>query len=391
MKQRTNLILIGLLFLLGALSGGAPANAQPATLLGPDLTPQPIALRSFSPDRIEITDAQGNDRALASDDVLRLTFADPTPTRLDDGQALATLRDGQVVIGTLVASGDNEAIRLALSAGGSVDLSLDDLLSIQLQPGAAVPAVEEDDVLLLATGETLVGFVETISETTIGFVVGDADNAIPIPLERIRALAIANKPEPATPAPGKVRAHLTDGSVMLLGQAAIAEQELIGTMTLGGKPTKVALPMTRVAQLELLSGKYRLSPLLQSPMQLVAGGEVFGVAMPPTPHENGGLGLHAPTTVTFELPRGASRVTMRVALDLGEDVPAARRSLAGCEVVVYDGDEAVGGAELGVDEPEHTLTLPVRGRSLRIELKPGVNGPVLDRVRLSDAEVLVSE
>jgi len=376
--------------LLACLAIAPNISAQPATLLGPDLEPKPVALRSLSADKIAITDAQGNDQTLNADAVLRLTFGDSAPPTIEAGYAVATLRDGQVVIGELVASDDEEAIRLSLDAGGTVDLSLDDLLSVQLSPGASVPKVEDDDVLLLATGETLVGFVETIGQASVGFVVGDADDAIPIPLERIKALAIANKPEPAEPAPGLIRARLTDGSALLIADARIESQTLVGQTRLGERATKLSLPIGRVAQIELLAGKHRLVPLLNRPMELVAGGEVFGVAMPPT-MQGDGLRLHAPTTLSFDLPRGANRVTLTAALDLGADVPESRRSLAGCELVLYDGGEAVGGATLTADRGAQTLTLPVTGRSLRVELKPGVNGPVLDRVRLSAAEVLVGQ
>lgn len=383
MKHTLALILAALLFV--------PATrAQPAALLGPDLEPRPVTLRSLSRDKVAITDAQGNDQSLSADEVLRLTFGESASPRIADGNAVATLRDGQVVIGELVASGDDEAIRLSLGAGGAVDLSLDELLSIRLAQDVSVPKVEEDDVLLLATGETLVGFVETIDRASVGFVVGDADDAIPIPLERVKAITLANKPEPPEPAPGLVKASLIDGSTLLLANAKIESQTLIGTSRLGESATKLSLPVGRVAQIEMLSGKHRLSPLLDQPMELIAGGEVFGVAMPPELRDDG-LHLHAPTTLAFELPRGATRVTLTAALNLGADVPEARRSLAGCELVVYDGDEAVGGATLSADRGAQTITLPVTGRSLRVELKPGVNGPVLDRVRLFAAEVLVGE
>ena len=58
--------------------------------------------------------------------------------------------------------------------------------------------MEDDDALLLATGEVLLGFVETVGAKAIGFMSSAMRTTrLPIPLERIAGLSIANKPKPA--------------------------------------------------------------------------------------------------------------------------------------------------------------------------------------------------
>jgi len=59
--------------------------------------------------------------------------------------------------------------------------------------------------------------------------------------------------------------------------------------------------------------------------------------------------------------------------------------------VVYDGQERLGGCTLIDGEPPKRLNVPLTGGTLRIALEAGVNGPVLDRVVLTDAELLVSQ
>lgn len=372
-------------------------HAQQAVLLGPDLESKGVTLRSLSPEGVEVIDWQGNTRTVATDEVLRLTFAPEPVAWPSNDYVLAKLRDGQALAGRLIPSDDEETIGLQLENQRTVSISLDDLVSLSMRRETVAPVVEEDDVLLLATGETLTGFVETITGQSVGFIVGDADDPIEIPLDRIRALAIANKPKPVENQAGLLRVVLTDGSLVLLRGAKRIDQTDTGMPSLVGKPllevepAGFEIPMRRVMRIEPLSGRLALSSLLAAPTEQVAGGEVFGVAMPPRIDSKGGLFMHAPTTLAFELPRGASRVALTAELDLRDDIPRARRAIAGCELVVYDGEKVIGELTLTYDQPPQRLNVPLSSRTLRLELKPGVNGPVLDRVRLTHAEVLIRE
>ena len=170
------------------------AMAQQATLLGPDLEPRAVIVQSFSVDAIKVTDRQGSPLKIKHDQVLRLSFANKAKQVGTQARVTVALRDGQVLVGKLVPSGDEEAVRLKLDENRSAQISLDQMLSLSLDRDTKLPTAKEDDVLRLATGEVLTGFIETINDKTVGFVVGDADDAIQIPLQLIKALAIANKP-----------------------------------------------------------------------------------------------------------------------------------------------------------------------------------------------------
>lgn len=385
--------MIKQLAVLVAVFASSGAVAQQAVILGPDLDPVGVTLRSFSADKVEAIDWQGKALSLKTSEVLRVTYATLPEAWSDAASVKATLRDGQVLVGTLVESGDEESLRLSLSVGPEVEVSLDDLLSLAMDRDAQTPAVQEDDVILLATGETLIGFVETITHESVGFVVGDADDPIDIPLERVRALSVANKPEPADTSKDLVRVWLADDTAVLLQETSLDkdQQTLNGSPVLEIKPGKLSLPMDRVVRIEPMLGRYALSAMSSAPMKLLAGGEVFGVKMPPRVASDGSIRLHAPTTAGFELPKGATRLAFTAELALDDpDLPPKRRAMAGCELVVYEGDAVIGQCKLEHDKAPTRLNLAVSGTDLRIEVRPGVNGPVLDRVRISAAEVLIT-
>lgn len=387
-----------------------PVIAQPAVLLGPDLEPVPVRLESISSEAIRFLDGRGEPKNLTPDDVLRLSFSSdalPTP---DADRAVVNLRDGQVLVGKLLASNDDEAVRLQLDADRAVRVPLDEMLSLVIDHNAAVPAAEEDDALLLATGEVLLGFVETITTDAIGFVIGDSDDAIEIPMQRIKALSIANKPRLPEIVRGMMRVTTADGSVMLIEDATLSNVERVGQgRQLVGKSTlpivsmkasdddastaasaRMSLPVDRIVTIEPVSPRYRLTPLSDHDWRVVSGGEVFGVAMPPRTTAEGNVRLHAPVGVAFDLPRSASRLAFTVSMDLDAAIPEPRRTMAGCELVVYVGDDVVEKHILTADGPAKRINIPLKNGDLRIVLNPGVNGPVLDRVLISRGELLVS-
>jgi hypothetical protein len=359
------------------------ALAQQVVVVGPDLEPKTKNL-----DAVSLSDAG----------LLRLRISSDPVIPLNDKQYVARLVDGQSLVGTLLGAGkDGESIRLAFGyEQRTVVLPLDELLSLA-RVGYSLPGDTSDDTLLLATGETLVGFVDTFSEKKIGFVVGDAEDPIQIPMDRVRGFSIANKTEAIKMNKGLARVKLRGGSTLYLRDAKLKRATpqtpaaLEGTFILEPKTAPITLPLTDVQLIEPLSERYTLQTLAENEMTTLEGGEVFGVAMPPTKTDNGAIRLHAPVTVGFDLPSGAERLAFTVEMDLDESIPESRRAMAGCELLVYDGDKVVGKHTLTPDGPAKRLNVPLTGGDLRIALKPGVNGPVLDRVLITQAELLVSE
>ncbi|MEM6507833.1 MAG: hypothetical protein AAF711_20550, partial [Planctomycetota bacterium] len=340
-------------YALCSLLTAAPAFGQDAILLGSELEPVPVRLQALSPDSIEVIDAEGNKQILQPEQALRLTLTGSTIAAPSQNQVRVVLRDGQAVVGYWGGAGaDDESIFVGF--GGTdqnIDLPLDEIMSITFRPGVPAPTTEEDDVLLLATGEKLVGFLEWIGAEALEFVVGDADDPIQIPLERVHAVSIANKPKTAEASRGMVRVTTVDGSVILLRSAELKRgvdgDALVGlsAMPIVGKPTdnqddapraasRLTLPIKQAAVIEPVSGKRRLVSLADQDGQVVAGGEVFGVAMPPRVETDGTLRLHAPVTLGYALPERASRLVFSVAMDVDDTISESRRAMAGCELIV---------------------------------------------------------
>lgn len=374
-----------------------PLQAQRAEIIGPDLKPRIVTLSEFSRDQLKVVEPTGKTTELPYNEVLRATFTQARSKALAQDHAIAELVDGQVLVGRLDGQAqDGEAVRMVLATGGrEVELSLDDVLALRLSEQAQAPAADDDDVVLLATGEKLVGFVEAFGTDSVAFIVGDAKDPINLPLERIHAIAIANTPKPIdAPKAGDLsRVTMTDGSVLMLSSVGITRNStgdvFFGQSNLGEEPEVLPVPLSSVQRIEPLSSSRILSPLADSEMTVLSGGEVFGIAMPPRINHDQTISVHAPTELSFRLPEGARRLVITAGLDLGGDIPPKRRALAGCELLVFAGSEQVARCELGPDSPPQRINTPIIGGKLRLVLREGINGPVLDRVRLSDAEVYI--
>ena len=382
--------------LLSALS----THAQQAVLVGTDLEPQAIQLRSYTNEGVAFEDWQGNAQTLELDQVLRMDFVETLDYRWPEGAAAFTLSDGQRVVGPILEIGeDGESVIVDVTGVGfRVEVSLDDLMSIGFVDGIELAAEGDDDAVLLVTGETLVGFVEALEEGAVSFVVGDADDAISIPFERVMAIAIANTPTTPEAEEGQrlTRVELIDGSRVDLTDAQLhrednpAADRIAGQTTLEIGAAALNLPLRNAVSVQVLSSDKSLAALTGSPYELESGGEVFGVATPPRVLSDGALLMHAPTELAFDLPTGASRLALSVALDLDASVPADRRALAGCELVIEQGGEVLATVELTHDAAPRRVNVEVDRGELTLHLRPGINGPVLDRVRVTDAQLLVT-
>lgn len=376
-----------------------PSSARQAELLGPDLEPQRVALKSFGPGGAVIVDAQGTERTVAADQLLRLTFSDK-PARVADGLAVVRLRDGQTLVGAWQGAGrQDDSLGLYVGEQGAVvDISLDDVLSLSRVPVKQPTNADPDlDKLVLANGEELLGFVDAVADTGLSFEIDGSDQPIPVPFDRVHAVTIANRPRDVEPEPGLARVSFFNGMRLHIRDAAMLSDDQ-GKWSLKGSPVVEGLSAQGVSSLgpvmkiEPITGKgYRLGALTDAQMKLIDGGEVFGLPMRPAAEGDGTVSMHAPVTVGFDLPSGAARLVFDARLDLDDELPPARRELAGCELVVYQGDAVIGGCKLTPNSPPQRLNLPLDSGELRIQLKPGVNGPVLDRVRLTGAELLIRE
>jgi hypothetical protein len=149
------------------------------------------------------------------------------------------------------------------------------------------------------------------------------------------------------------------------------------------------LPLEQVQRVDLTAGGYRLVDLTQLPREVVDGGETFGFAKPPR-LSAGDLMLHAPVRLAIALPEGAVRFAATAVLDL-TGVPADRHDWASSQLTVQDAEQVplAPAQQIDAAHPTARFNLPVSAGRLILDLDPSVNGPILDRVRLTDAVILL--
>lgn len=407
-----------LLALLVACTAAAPAAAQDAVealLYGPTLEPVPIVLIAIDSEtsRVEYLDAEGERHTAGFDQVVRLSFPVEASAEEPPGPRLATT-DGQVIVGRagqglVGVAGSSDVLRWRDADGmRAVEVSLDDLAWVTLLPGMEPPAVQPtDDVLLLPTGESLVGFVDAVEVGGVAFVIGETDTALTIEPTRVAGLWIAN-PMRAAPEPAVVLTTRSGsrwrGALGRSGGAAAFSTPMTQPVS-GAEGLPVWQPVRLgeadhagedwpvVTRLDLPWAGRRLLPMADLPMEVVDGGAYFGVPAPPECRAGGAIALHAPITAAFDLPAAARRVVMTLELDRSDDLPEERYAWAGCVAVVRLGATELARVTIDAEQDTHRLNLALPsatgGRALTLALEEGVNGPVLDRVLLRDAEVLV--
>lgn len=404
-------VLCGLMCACSALA----QDAVEAVLYDASMEPTPIVLIELDSEtqRVVYLDAVGARHEAGFADVLRLTFRTEHDTAAARGPAMG-LTDGQVIVGhagqgLVGVAGQTDVLRWRDADGmRAVEVTLDQLSWMTFTAGMPPPTrPPADDVLVLFSGERLTGFVDAVQVAGVGFVIGDAAAPVVIEPGRVAALHIAN-PFVADPGPAVLLTTVSGsrwrGAMGRSDGAAVFSTPLTQPAS-GAEGLPVWQPVRLgdadhrgegwpvVARLDLPSPGRRLVALRALPMVVVEGGAFFGVPATPEQRADGSLALHAPVTVAYDLPVSASRLVATVALELPDDIPTERHAWAGCEVVV-----SAGGAELarvaldaGHDEHRLNVALPASddGSTLTVTVEEGVNGPVLDRVVLRDAEVLV--
>ncbi len=400
-----NQITLLVVLLLTAATTTATA-LTPATLLNPQLEAQPINLAGLSEGTLSFFD---DDRRLTRAPVegfVRLSLAaEPTAGEAsrDYGPpptlGLIELVDGQRIAGSWTgATRDGEAIIWTHPTLGRCTLGLDDVRRVVIDGEANAGPVSMDagtaegDAVWLRNGDVLVGFIVLVGDDAVTILPDGAADEVTLALDTVARVTLANPVMgPGEAATGDLVA-LNDGSRVRGGGVSIARETLRLTPALTDAMQPVELALDQVRQIDFAAAGLRLVELGDQPMQTVAGGSAFGLDYWPT-MDNGGVRLHAPVTVVFELPAGVERFAATALLDLPSGLPEARAAWADLTVwVAADGSaEALGEPIwLRAETPRGTLNVTLDGpRRLTIEVDPAANGPVLDRLLLRDAVLLV--
>ncbi len=368
--------------------GGVRAFAvTPVTLVGPDLQPQAIHLTSVRDGQIGYFDQTRQLRRAPLTDYVQIRGFPPSPADAatpDEAASAATgaieLIDGTRLAGRLEGvAADGQSLQWSHDGLGRIDVTLDELAMLWLGRPPGRSEQPASDRVVLVNGDVIEGFLERL----VALRVQGSEQLVEAPLERLAAVVMSN--------PRRLesldRLLLTDGSRLGVSSFAIEGDRLRATVALLGGTRQATWPLHAFRRIDLSGSGLSLVQLTDLPWRTITGGRVFGVAWPPRVSDDQ-LHLHAPVAVEIELPDGAQRLAARVELAL-EDVPAHARPLADCALIVAVDGAPVLRLSLNSANPAATINLPVRAGKITFTLDPGLHGPTLDRVRLTDAIVLI--
>ncbi len=377
-----------------ALMNLADAKAvTPAFLIGPDLDDQPVSIVAFMDDTLTYFD---RDRILQSEPAESLVrlhhIADTTP--IDLPAPSLTLTDGQCFTGIWVGpSPQGDGLRWRHDRLNTLTVSLDRVSRI-VWDAANIPSLNDmelppsSDTLRLINGDALIGFVTGLNDKGVELLTDSSNEPVTIPYSRIAWLAMANPLQDR----GSYEHLLTlaDGTRVYVSDLRIADEIIKGSAEIPGDASVTfEWPMSELAQIDFGSGSYRIIPLNRLLLRESSAGEVFGLRLP-VRTDSQTVRMHAPASLTYELPEGAVRFAAEAELDV-QDAPDDIDRWADFDLVLINGGQEIGRWRINGKQPRVRVQAPLLGSDLTIRLETGINGPILDRLRLTRAVVLVDE
>lgn len=389
------------------LAASMARGLTPAVLVGPDLVAERISINSLRDGLLSYFDARRDLRRqpLAQFVQLRAIGAGGEALRGSSGQPLIDLVDGRRLVGSWSgASPDGEAILWRHRALGQLTVPLEEVRAVTLSGEPPLPGADSTvDMVTLANGDQIRGHLSVVEERALDFVAEGGGEPISVPLDRVASLVL-NNPRGAVgawgqPPRGQNVVWLADGSRLFVTRIEIdGERVNLEVSLLDQAPRRVAMSIDQIERIDFTASGWWLVDLVDLPFQVLDGGEVFYLPMPPRV-EGRTLWMHAPVRVVYALPDSVVQFSATAELAVDDQVPTKQLDWADFELIVRGGgSESEAEGESGGGQWRHRIhagqrrvevNVPVAASSLTIELDPGVNGPILDRLRLRDAVLLI--
>ncbi len=377
---------------LSTISATIANAATPAYLIGEDLQPRKIFIQSLGEGFLTYFDENRNLQARRVNEFLAIRF-DPSLAEAEDAPPMLPplgelgvvhLTDGQKLVGEVIVDDPaSEGVRIRSSLLGSVDIDLPlervSFISRNLDDRPSPNVV--GDQLTLSNGDVVAGFVESVTDAGWRITPEGAENPLTLPHRRVAKAQLANPMKIDSQAGYMV--HVYDGSVLLCEEVGSGENTLSLRTALAGP---VEMFIAWIERVDLPTKVGRLVPLTSLNWRQTAGGEVFGLRMPPLAAGND-LKLHAPVTITLDLPDGARRFAATAHVDASSDAAEWTDMVV---ILRVDSKERVR-RRLNAAEPEQAINIPLAGLEMSIEVDPSVNGPIMDRLLLEQPVVLIRE
>jgi hypothetical protein len=301
------------------------------------------------------------------------------------GEGMLGLADGQRFPGEPVpspapASGD---LSWRHPWFGELSIDFDRIAWVVFRPPFEPPAATDADVVLLANGDRVEGFVEQIGDP----IELDVDGApVRIPFDRAVAMRLVNPRR--DPQPGAMRVWLRNGTIV--DTPGLRYDNADGLLEV--RPITAGDAVVKDVSLSHVAGALfnpaALTALASIPPSDVSGPPARYVTPPPSVDPApAALGLQAiqfsgPVVAHYPLPRGASRFVASARL------PRESDEWADCEIIIRDDDREVFRVRLNAATPVVIVNAALRGAELTIEVAEGSHGPIRDWIILDHAMIL---
>ena len=316
----SNVLISALLGLLAVTLGGGNAWGDTTVfLVGPDLKARQITLNSVENSTMTFFDADGLLQVEPLSDYLRWRI---TPrdfkAKWPAGSVAIDLSDGRRWTGQWLGTRDKGQILLLKHwLFGQVETDLEQVRRIAFDGSFDGPVSTQRDQVVLVNGDRLTGFVNAIEGDKVSFQPKGKRQTLGLEIKSIRLIHLAN------PAKPKVDFHvitLIDGTRVLTREFSVIGDTMSLKMGRDAGAAPVTIPLKKVSGVDVANPSRRLIDLSSLPRKTLAGGKVFGLTMP-LRIEGTAIRMHAPVTIQFELPPGATRFSAEARLDV--EMPAA--------------------------------------------------------------------
>lgn len=386
--------IVGCLVAVLAATAPSAIASDGHLLIGRDHQVHSVRLVRINDRSLVYGDAAGGLKTVAIEQCVALLDSDAAPAA--PGGGLLRLADGQRFPGEALSGGRpaDDVLVWIHPLMGRMEVPLDRIESVMFAESAALPAMKSAraaDVLLLANGDELEGFVTALGdpitiEVSNGAPAGDRQT-IEIPLSRAAAVRMITPPRKPT----GWRLWLISGTVVDVARIVLSEDgfvQLVGLPFLTEQQPK-QVPLSALAA--VLFDPEALSPFGALAPTRVQGPPTRYVVPPPRALDDfAPLGLsrvefRGPVTVRYDLVSGPMYFLAEARLS------RMARSWGDCELVIRDDEQEVFRARLNAEHSIASIGIALHGSQLTIEITEGSNGPIQDHVVLHRAMLLSAQ
>ena len=381
MKHSKTLAIASLLIVASAIA--SPARAD-WILTTSDFDSRPVALKDLGDAAVTVTPPDGGaGQTIKFDKLLQLSQTG-VAADAEAGAWVLQLSDGDRIVGG-PAGAEGQSVVWVSKTLGRLVVPLTGVRSIHHPGTEPGPPNASEDVVRLTNGDQAAGVFQFIDGQTVKLADGTS-----IPLASVVAidLAVVGEPKPPKTDGPTFRVGLSDGSAVTATHLG-TEGDLLSFTPAAGQPARV--PLSSVASIEQLNGpvvwlssltptEAKRTPYLETdatsgPPYLadrsITGGPILAAGKPYAR----GLGVHSQSTLTFAVPKGATKFRTQYALMDG--LPYADVSVR----VLVDGKPVHEAEGVRSGELSKAVEVPVEGaKQVTLEVGYGENYDVQDRL-----------